>query len=62
MAQTSQDIGKAPLNIEQVIPSRIEYEVVVPIQVVTRAQAKEKSDFVKEELMQALTRKRKQKS
>ena len=39
--QTNQDKEKSPLNVIQVIPSRIEDEMVVPIQVVTRIQAKE---------------------
>ena len=40
-SQTNQDKGKAPLNVVQVIPSSMEDEIVVPIQVVTQAQAKE---------------------
>ena len=43
--QTSQDKGKAPLNTVQVIPSRIEDETLVPIQVVTRAQAKDNPEI-----------------
>ena len=40
-SQTNQDKGKSPLNVVQVIPLGTEDEMVVPIQVVTRAQAKE---------------------
>ena len=39
--QTNQDKGKSPLNMVQGIPSGIEDEMVVPMQVVTWAQAKE---------------------
>ena len=44
------------------IPSRIEDEVVVLLQVVTRAQAKEKIESIKGEQVQSPTKKRKQKS
>ena len=47
--QINQDKGKAPLHIIQVIPSRIEDEVVVPIQVVTRAQAKKNPELQPQE-------------
>ena len=47
--QISQDKGKAPLNIVQVIPSRTKDEVVVPIQVVTQAQAKENLELQPQE-------------
>ena len=44
-SQTNQDKGKSPLNVVQVIPSTTEDEMVVPIQVVTRAQAKKKPEL-----------------
>ena len=40
-SQTHQDKGKLPLNVIQVIPLGTEDDMVVPIQAVTRAQAKE---------------------
>ena len=47
--QINQDKGKTPLSIVHVIPSRIEDEVVVPMQVVTRAQAKENPELQPQE-------------
>ena len=44
-SQITQDKGKSPLNVVQVIPSRTKDEMVVPIQVVKRAQAKENPEF-----------------
>ena len=40
-SQPNQDKGKSPLNVVQVTPSGTKDEMVVPIQVVTRVQAKE---------------------
>ena len=47
--QITQDKGKAPLNVVQVIPFGTEDEMVVPIQVVTRAQAKENRELQPQE-------------
>ena len=41
MAQANQDLGSAPLDKIQLIPSGREDEMVVPIQVITKSQAKE---------------------
>ena len=60
--QTNQDKGKSPLNVVKVIPSRIEDEIVVPIQVVTRAQAKENPKLQKKELEQVPAKKQKHKT
>ena len=43
MVQSSQDAGKAPLNVVQVIPLGTDEDIQVPINVITRAQAKENS-------------------
>ena len=48
--QASQNKEKAPLSVIQVILSRIEDKMVVPIQVVTRAQAKENLELQPKEL------------
>ena len=55
-------MGNAPLNVVQVIPLGAEDEMVVSIQVVTRAQAKENLELKLEEPEQATVRKRKHKS
>ena len=60
--QTSQDKGKAPLNIVQVIPSGTEDETLVPIQVVTRAQAKDNPEIQPQEPEQVPTKKQKHKT
>ena len=60
--QTNQDKGKSPLNVVQVIPSRTEDEMVVPIQVVTRAQAKENCELQTKEPVQVLAKKQKHKN
>ena len=55
--------GKASLNMVGVIPSRTEDEIVVPLQVITRAQVKELPKPIMEENIElAPTKKRKQKS
>ena len=60
--QTSQDKGKAPLNIVQVIPSGIEDETLVPIQVVTQDQAKDNPEMQPQEPEQKPTKKQKHKT
>ena len=44
-SQTSLDKEKSPLNVVQVIPSGTKDETVVPVQVVTRAQAQENPEL-----------------
>ena len=61
-SQTNQDKGKSPLNVVQVIPFGIEDEMIVPIQVVTRAQAKENPELQPKEAEQVPTKKQKHKT
>ena len=60
--QSSQDPSKATINMVGVIPSRIKDEMVVLVQGVTHAQAKDQPKIIMEEIEQAPTKKRKQKS
>ena len=61
--QPGPDLGKTNLNIVGIIPSGTEDEAVVPLQVITRAQAKELPEPIMEENIElAPTKKRKQKS
>ena len=50
-------MGNASLNAIQVIPSGTKDEMVVPIQGVTRAQAKDNPELKPEELEQASIKK-----
>ena len=60
-SQITQDKGKSPLNVVQVIPSRTKDEMGVPIQEFTWAQAKENLELQKKELEQLTTKKQKRK-
>ena len=57
--QAQQDKGKAPLNMIQIIPSRIEDKMVVPIHAFTRAQAKENPKLQPKELEQVANKEKK---
>ena len=50
------------MNVIEVVPLGIEDNMVVPVQVVTRAQAKKNIDMKLEEPEQVSTKKRKHKS
>ena len=56
-SQTNQDKGKSPLNVVQVIPSGTKDEMIVPIQVVTRPQAKENPELQLKESKQVPAKK-----
>ena len=60
-AQASQDVENTPLNAIQVINSWTKDEVVVPIQVGTRAQDREKLELKTKELVPAPIKKTKHK-
>ena len=53
----NQDKGKSPLNVVQVIPLGAKDEMIVPIQVVTRAQAKENPELQPKESEQVPAKK-----